>query len=148
MDAGVVVSEPFTRVEPPRNGRTAEFWAAGADGRLRIARCGACGRYQHPPRPVCSACRGRDIAPTAVSGRATVRSFTINRYPWVASMPVPYVVAEVELVEQPSLRLLTNIVDCAVEAVRIGMPVTVCFARTGDAFVPLFRPEPDAIERP
>jgi uncharacterized protein len=55
-------------------------------------------------------------------------------------MPVPYVVAEVELAEQRGLRLVTNIVGCDVDAVAIGMPVVVCFARAGDAHIPLFRP--------
>ena len=55
-------------------------------------------------------------------------------------MPVPYVVAEVELVEQRGLRLVTNIVECDLDAVAIGMPVVVCFARAGDAHIPLFRP--------
>jgi hypothetical protein len=75
-----------------------------------------------------------------VSGRATVWSYTVNRYPWVPSMPVPYVVAQVELVEQAGLQLLTNIVECDIDAVHIGMKVSVCFARAGDSYIPLFRP--------
>jgi uncharacterized OB-fold protein len=142
VGAANVVDEGFVRVEPVPTPRTADFWAAGADGQLRIARCATCGRYQHPPRPVCSGCRGRDVRPEAVSGLGAVWSFTINRYPWVPSMPVPYVVAEIELVEQPGLRLLSNVIGCAVDAVHIGMRVCVCFARAGDAFIPLFRPVP------
>jgi uncharacterized OB-fold protein len=134
------LTEPFARVEPPRSARTAAFWQGGAEGELRIARCQACGWYLHPPRPVCPRCRGRDVLPEAVSGRGTLWSFTCNRYPWVPSMPVPYVVAEVELVEQPGLRLLTNLVECEPDGARIGMDVTVCFAEAGDAYVPLFRP--------
>ena len=55
-------------------------------------------------------------------------------------MAPPYVIAEVELVEQADLRLLTNVVGCEAEAVRVGLPVEVCFARTGATHVPLFRP--------
>jgi uncharacterized OB-fold protein len=141
-DEGRAVSdaESFERVEPPLTERTEAFWTSGADGVLRIAGCGSCGRYQHPPRPVCSRCHSRDIAPVAVLGRGTVWSWTVNRYQWQRAMPAPYVVAEVELTEQPGLRLLTNIVDCEPEEVRIGMAVEVCFARSGDAFIPLFRP--------
>jgi uncharacterized OB-fold protein len=58
-------------------------------------------------------------------------------------MPPPYVVAEVELAEQPGLRLLTNLVDCGPGSVRVGMDVTVCFARAGQASIPLFRPAGD-----
>jgi uncharacterized OB-fold protein len=138
---GALVVEPFERVAPPLTERTAAFWMSGADGVLRIARCGGCGRYQHPPRPVCPSCRGRDIAFAPVSGRGTVWSWTLNHYAWVPSMPPPYVVADVELVEQPGLRLLTNVLDCAPEAMRIGLPVVVCFRQVGDAYIPLFRPE-------
>ena len=135
-----IVSETFTRVAPPTNGRTAPFWTAGADGTLRIARCQACGWYAHPPRPVCPRCRGRAVRPEVVSGRGRVHSCTLNHYQWVPGMPAPYIVAEVELVEQDGLCLLTNVVDCAWDAVAIGMDVEVCFARAGDAFIPLFRP--------
>jgi hypothetical protein len=136
----VQVTEAFARVEPPRSARTAEFWQGGADGRLHITRCGSCGHYLHPPRPACPVCRSRDVHAEPVSGRATVWSYTVNRYPWVPSMPVPYVVAQVELVEQAGLQLLTNIVECDIDAVHIGMKVSVCFARAGDSYIPLFRP--------
>jgi uncharacterized OB-fold protein len=129
------------RVAPPLTERTAPFWTSGSDGRLRIPRCGGCGHYQHPPLPVCPACHSSDVSWEPVSGRGTLWSWTLNRYQWVPSMPPPYVVAEVELAEQPGLRLLTNLVDADPAAIRIGMAVTVCFARAGDAFIPLFRPE-------
>jgi len=46
----------------------------------------------------------------------------------------------VELEDDPTVRLTTNIVDCAIEDVRIGMPVEVTFEANGEWFVPLFRP--------
>jgi uncharacterized protein len=128
------------RVAPPMTDRTAEFWSAGADGVLRIARCQACGWRVHPPRPVCPRCRGSELRFEDVSGRGNVHSWTINRYQWTPGMEPPYVLAEVELLEQEGLRLLTNIVGCAPEEVRIGMPVTVVFERAGDAWVPVFTP--------
>ena len=118
------IEEAFPRDEPAVTPRTADFWAAGGEGVLRIARCGDCGRYQHPPLPVCPGCRGREVRPEAVSGEGTVWSYTLNRYPWAASMPVPYLVAEVELAEQAGLRLLTNLVECDVDSVQIGMRVS------------------------
>src|SRR5688500_6268644 len=111
--------EPFVRVEPPLTEPTHAFWSAAAHGVLRVARC------PHPPRPVCARCWSRTITPEPVSGRATVWTWTVNRYQWQTTMAPPYVLAEVELVEQPGLRLLTNIVDCAVDEVRIGLEVEV-----------------------
>ena len=65
-------------------------------------------------------------------------TFTINRQVWMPDLEVPYVIAIVELDEQPGLRLLTNIVDCPVDDVEIGMPVEVAFVERGAAFIPVF----------
>lgn len=128
------------RPEPPLSERTAEYWQSGADGVLRVARCGSCGTYLHPPRPVCPHCHGADIAFAPVSGKGTVHSFTVNRYQWTPALEPPYVLAEIELAEQPGLRLLTSVVGCPVDAVHIGMPVSVLFEPAGDAWIPVFRP--------
>jgi uncharacterized OB-fold protein len=52
---------------------------------------------------------------------------------------VPYVVALVELEE--GVRMPTNIVGCAPEAIRAGMPVEVVFEDvSADITLPRFRP--------
>jgi hypothetical protein len=51
---------------------------------------------------------------------------------------VPYVIAIVELEEQPGLRLMTNIVDCPLEEVAVDMAVTVGFRDQGEVSVPVF----------
>jgi uncharacterized protein len=118
--------------------RTAAFWRGGAAGELRMQRCQACGWWLHPPGPLCPRCLSRDLESEVTSGRGTVWSFTINRYKWGPGLEPPYVLAEVELEEQAGLRLLTAIVEC--DDVTIGMPVTVRFEQTGDAWVPVFAP--------
>ena len=128
------------RIAPPLTQRTEAYWRSGADGRLRIAQCRTCGWRLHPPRPLCPKCRKGEISFEPVSGRGTVYACTINRYAWSPGMTPPYVIAEVELAEQPGLLITTNIVGCAPEDVRIGMPVTVEFEQAGEAFVPVFRP--------
>ena len=128
------------RIAPPLTARTGEYWRSGSDDVLRIARCQSCRHYLHPPRPICPVCRARDVRFEPVSGRGRIWSFTINRYPWAPGMVPPYVIAEVELDEQQGLLLLTNIVDVAIEEVRIDMPVQVRFERAGDAFIPVFHP--------
>lgn len=122
---------------------SAEFWAAGSDGVLRITRCAACGAYTHPPLPRCRVCRGKDLALAPVSGRAVVAGFTVNHQPWVASFPPPYVIAVVALEEDDGVRLTTNIVNCPAEQVHVGMQVRVVFEKADDVFVPLFEPDPD-----
>ncbi len=51
----------------------------------------------------------------------------------------PYVIAHVTLAEGPTM--LTNIVDCDFETVRIGQPVAVAFKETENGPpVPMFKP--------
>jgi uncharacterized OB-fold protein len=69
-----------------------------------------------------------------------VATFSINHQPWVPGLKVPYTVAIVELVEQPGLRLTTNIVNCDPADVRIDMPVKVLFENVEDVWLPLFEP--------
>jgi uncharacterized OB-fold protein len=125
---------------PQINDENRAFWTGGAEGELRIARCADCGYYLHPPTPRCPKCWSENVAPSTVSGRGTVYSYTINRQQWVPDLEVPFVLAAIELDEQPGLRLITTLVDCAPEDVEIGMAAEVTFVARGDAFIPLFRP--------
>jgi uncharacterized OB-fold protein len=116
------------------------FWRSGADGTLRFLGCGACSRIHHPPVPRCPHCGSRDVAPRPVSGRATVATFTVNHQPFMPGFEPPYVIALVEIEEDPTIRLMTNIVGCPIGDVAIGMPVQVTFEANGAWFVPLFAP--------
>ena len=54
---------------------------------------------------------------------------------------MPYVIGLVELVEQAGLRLTTNIVNCPLERLAIGMPLRVVFEiLNDDVALPLFEP--------
>ena len=129
------------RILPELTPETRFFWEAGASGVLRFLCCKACGNYVHPPVPVCNVCLARHPQPKDVSGRARVASFTVNPQRWSPDLAVPYVVALVEIDEQPSLRLTTNIVNCEPCDLHIGMPVRVTFMPVEDVFLPLFEPE-------
>jgi hypothetical protein len=75
------------------------------------------------------------------SGRGEVYSYTtVFRPPTRDFQPdVPYVVAVVELTE--GVRVISHIVDCPPDRVRIGMPVEVSFERVSDEIaLPQFRP--------
>lgn len=115
------------------------FWTGGRDGMLLIMRCRDCGYYVHPPSPRCPKCLGDRVDPTAVSGRGTVYTYTINRRQWVPGLEVPFVLAVIALDEQQDLRLVSNVVGCPADEVVIGMPVEVEFIERGQAFVPVFR---------
>ena len=118
------------------------FWTSGADGQLRMLHCASCSYVIHPPAPYCPTCGSTTTEPRVVSGHGSVYSYTVNVQPWDGVGDV-YVVALVELDEQPDVRLMTNLVDVLPEDARIGMPVEVVFEeRAGDpsVYLPLFRP--------
>jgi hypothetical protein len=127
--------------------RNRHFWTGGERGELNFLRCQDCGTYVHPPVPLCPRDHSKRLAPEAVSGKATVATFTVNHQAWMPGPELPYVVAIVEIAEQPDVRLTTNIVNCAPSDVRIGMPVRVVFEHHadtgGDVWLPLFEPDPD-----
>lgn len=114
------------------------FWQGGANGQLLIHYCPQCQRYFHPPGPVCPGCGGDQVSPRAVSGRGTIATFTINHQKWNPNVQVPYVIAMIELEEQPGLRLVSNIIGTAPEDIRIGQAVEVVFEPIEDVWIPLF----------
>ena len=105
---------------------TQEFWAATAVGRFLLRHCNACGTAIWYPRSHCPICMSTDVSWVDAAGTGVVYSFSITRVgggQWKGS--VPYVLAYVELDEGP--RVLTNIVGCPVDDVRMGMAVRVVF---------------------
>ena len=128
----------MTRKLPALTPETSPFWQGGARGVLQIYFCSACGRFFHPPNPMCPNCGSFDVAPRAVSGRGRVVTFTVNRQAWTPELTQPYVVAIVELEEQADLRLLSNIVGCDPGEVAIDMPVSVTFSQIEDIWIPMF----------
>lgn len=125
---------PLPALEP---GNT-PFWTGGQNGELLISRCGSCRRWLHPPVPVCRFCLSTDVAPEPSSGRGAVLTCTVNRQPWLPTLPPPYVIAVIELDEEPDLRLTTRLIDIEPEDVTIGMRVAVRFEHVDDVWLPLF----------
>jgi len=117
-----------------------DFWTSGEAGVLRFQHCTACDRLQHPVTPVCRACGSAELDVQAVSGRGAVQSHTTTQQRWTPDDEHPYVVAVVAIDEDPSIRLTTNVVGCAPDEVRVGMPVQVAFEQHDDVWLPLFSP--------
>jgi len=131
---------PLPRKLPQLTPETEAFWTGGQHGRLLIQRCSHCGLYQHPPMPICSACRTETVAPQAVSGKGAVKTFTVNHQPWMPGLEEPFVIAAIELDEQPRLYVFSNLL-APPEAVRSGMRVRVTFEHIEDVWLPLFEPD-------
>jgi uncharacterized OB-fold protein len=133
----------MTRPLPLPDYLTESFWDGTKLGKLILQSCNQCGHIIHYPQPVCPVCLSTDLGTTEVSGRGTVYSFTEATqgfHPFFAEQ-VPYILGIIELPEQPKLRMLSQIVDCDVSDVRIGMDVEVTYVRVSDDItLPLFRP--------
>lgn len=115
---------PDTAWEPTR-----EFWAGAARGQLLITRCATCGRYVWYPQPPCRYCGGTKLAWMPVSGRGTLFSWSVVHHAWIPQFAaqVPFVTGLVALQEDPAVRLVSYIVDCAPQALRCDLPLRVVF---------------------
>ncbi len=126
--AGRTYPDPVTTPE------TGAFWQAAQEGRLLLKRCRACGRFHWYPRAVCPHCMSGETEWVEAKGEGTIYSFSV-----MARAETPYAIAYVELAE--GVRMMTNIVDCPLEAIRIGQAVRVRFAPTqGGGRLPVFAP--------
>jgi hypothetical protein len=131
---------PF-RILPQLTPENEHYWKGGARGALCFLRCGACGIYVHPPSPLCPECLSRELAPARVSGRAKLLTWTENHHPWIPGFDPPYLIAIVEIEEQPGLRVTTNLVNCEASELRRDLPLCVLFEEREDGiFLPLFEP--------
>ena len=126
--------------------RASDIAAAGAC-QLEAAQCDACGHVFLPFGPVCPRCWSDRLGKRALAGVGEVATFTVYRRQYHPDFPTPYVIALVALREGP--RMISRVVDCAPEAVRVGMAVRVRFEARGERWLPLFvpAPEPDAVRR-
>jgi len=134
------VNAPVTRPGPIVTDDNAVFWDAAAGRRLVAQRCADCGRFRHPPRPMCPACHSLAVEVVELSGRGTVYSYEILHHPQHPAFDYPLLVVLVDLEE--GIRLVSNLTDCAKDDVRIGMAVEVHFVPVGDdaTTIPVFRP--------
>jgi uncharacterized OB-fold protein len=122
-------------VPPPViTAETRPYWEGAAAGQLLIKHCTACGEFHHYPRSICPFCGSDRTEWRQASGRGTVYSFSVMR-----RAAEPYAIAYVTLEE--GVTLMTNIVDCDLDQIRIGQAVRVVFKPSdGGPAVPMFAP--------
>jgi uncharacterized OB-fold protein len=117
---------------------TTEFWKAAAEHRLVAPRCNRTGRYFFPPERCVPGTDSTDWSYVESGGRGTVYTFSVVYRPMSPDFEVPYIVAVVDLDE--GCAMLTNIVDCLPDEIRVGMPVEVTFLDVEGGSLPVFRP--------
>jgi uncharacterized OB-fold protein len=123
------------KITPPAvNPETKPFWDAAREGRFLVPFCAACGRAHWYPRAICPFCASDKVEWREASGKGTIYTFSVMR-----RVKEPYAIAHVTLAEGPTI--LTNIVNCDFDKLRIGQPVAVVFQETeGGPPVPMFKP--------
>jgi uncharacterized protein len=110
------------------------FWDAAAQGKLMIGKCTACGKLHYYPRAICPFCFSDRTELQEASGDGVIYTYSVMR-----RAPIPYAIAYVSLAEGPTM--MTNIVDCDLDQIRIGQKVKLVFKPSdGGAPVPMFTP--------
>jgi uncharacterized OB-fold protein len=119
-------------IAPPVSPETKPFWDAAAEGKLLVKKCTACGELHFYPRAICPFCFSDRTEWQPVSGAGTIYTYSVMR-----RAPIPYAIAYVTLAEGPTM--MTNIVDCDLDGIRIGQQVRLVFKPSdGGPPVPMF----------
>jgi uncharacterized OB-fold protein len=117
------------------------FWSNLREHKLTAQQCNSCGKFfSFPPQGSCPHCLSSDYKWTELSGKGTVYSFVTYHRAWHPSYEgkTPYNVSLVDLEEGP--RLISNVIGCAHDQVKIGMPVKVVYEDYEDYTLPKFTP--------
>jgi uncharacterized OB-fold protein len=144
-DAKLVERFPYVQIDHDSK----HLFRGWLDERLLLNRCNDCGRFHHPPKPICPRCWSSELTPTEVSGRGVIHlTMLLHQGPPAPDVDYtkgPHPVISVELEEQTGLRFTSTIVDCPLEEVRIGLPVELTWIERFGAPFPVFRPRSGAI---
>ncbi len=118
---------------------SAFFWEAAKGGELVGQRCADCGVLRAPPRPMCPHCNSVKSEVQTLSGRGSVYTWVIPRYPVIPGFEGRHIVAVINLDE--GIRMVSNVCGIEYDDIVADMPVEVFFEPTQDGFkIPLFRP--------
>ncbi len=113
---------------------TQAFWEAAKQGTLLLKKCPKCKELHYYPRPHCPFCFHDQTEWVEARGTGVIYTYSVTR-----RAEIPYAFAYVTLDE--GVTMMTNIVDCDLDAIRIGQKVKVVFKPTIDGPpVPMFAP--------
>jgi uncharacterized OB-fold protein len=121
------------RPRPAINRDNQYFWDGARAHELRIQTCSRCGERFFPPTPRCWKCGSLELGWIVSSGKATLYSWAAPHYPQADGFSYPVLVGLVAL--EDGTRLVSNIVACEKEDLRIGMPLEVCWLDSHPALV-------------
>ncbi|MFZ5916345.1 MAG: Zn-ribbon domain-containing OB-fold protein [Chloroflexota bacterium] len=115
------------------------FYQFLGENRLMGSRCQSCGALHLPPRALCPACYGSDMAWEELSGQGKLVAFTAVHIAPTAMIQAgygrdkPYCAGIVELEDGSRISAQILGVDpSAPEAITIGTPLRVAFVQRGE----------------
>jgi len=117
-----------------------KYWEAANEGKLLIQRCKSCGKPIFYPRYYCPECLSTDIEWIVSSGKGKLLSYTViyeTQRTDIDPSKMPIVIGLVELEE--GVRLITNIVGCKEEELKVDSEVEVTFEDVDNRKLPVFR---------
>ena len=101
-----------------------EYFDAAAQGKLMLKKCGDCGGHHHFPRALCPFCFSDKVQWVQAKGTGEIYSYSVSR----RAGPVVYCIAYVKL--DVGVSMMTTIVDCDLDTVKVGQKVKVTFKKT------------------
>tara|TARA_B110000444_G_C18788153_1_gene571051 strand:+ start:210 stop:608 length:399 start_codon:yes stop_codon:yes gene_type:complete len=114
-------------------------WDGCKKGELLVQKCTDCQAYVFIPQESCTNCQSSNLNWIRSSGKGVLYSYTTVFRPQRIEFEVPYIVAIVELEE--GWHMLSNLIDCDLDAVKVGMPIEVSFRKmTEEITLPMFKP--------
>ena len=118
---------------PPVNPENERYFEAAKEGKLLVGKCNDCGEYHFYPRLLCPHCFSDNTEWVPARGTGAIYSYSTMR----RGAPAPYTIAYVTLDEGVSI--MTNIVDCNPDLLKIGDKLKVVFKPAEDGTpVPMF----------
>jgi hypothetical protein len=122
----------YTLPIPVADEASEPFYRGAKEHKLLLVRCRSCGSWRLPGRERCLDCWSTEFEWAEASGRGKLYTFGImhQQYHPAFADVIPYNYALVELEEGP--RLVTNIVGCPHDELRIDMPVEAVFDDVSD----------------
>lgn len=119
---------------PPVNPESKPFFDAAREGKLLLKTCLSCSQLHYYPRVLCPLCGSNRTQWVPAKGAGKVYSYSVMR-----RVAEPYAIAYVTLEE--GITVLTNLVDCNFDGLRIDDPVRLVFKPAeGGEMIPMFTP--------
>lgn len=134
----------YAKPLPIADAESRPFWEGCGEHRLLAQRCRQCGHWRWPPRGVCPDCYSWEADWQPLTGRGKVNTYVVAHRAFHPGFTgeVPYVIAHVTLDgTDDRVTIVSNLIDCLWENVKVGMPVEVVFEdATQELTLPKFRP--------